>query len=390
MRAFLVWLVRGCADIFTTITLALHDLLPKRKITIEKNKVLVNCAERLGDAIATMPILFAIEKKYDVTVITTAYNDEVLRPFFKTEIFEKSVRQGTLDKFLDNVLKDAAAFTILCGWYLESRLANKNYEYDVFFNRSAGTEPWHYALSRSRYVVGFKRYWAALFDSIVEPLDLAPLGIDVKSDSEYISRTIRRIDEFVGDAAIPRVREPYLLVNVGCKAQRNLPEEAWLVILDKLARFGESEGIRIVVMDNRENDTIAKLMPRTTPRKNLIFIQNGLSLWQGYKMAKRALVYLGMDIGPSHLLQLPTNAALIFTSGDHRTWRPYAMNWRKTMERAGNTLEEGTIEGLRKAVFYKETPCRPHGEGRCEKCCGLDPIFVVDGMVRLVHSLNES
>jgi hypothetical protein len=372
----------------------IYAILPKRELHITKRKILVSCAGRLGDTVRIIPAMLTASQQYDITMITTPDNDEVVRPFFRTVLVRTKIRQTTLDNVFGKAITDISAFARLCGWWFESRLSGKDYEYDAFFVLSDQTETWGYALPRSRYVMGHRRYWVSLFDRVVGAggREFAPLGLDIDENSDACMQlVIKRMHETVVNVVIPKVKEPYVVVNVGCKPYRNLGLETWAKILDSLGRYAEREGVLIVLMDNRENDTLEKLLPLMKRQSCFRIMRETLSLWQGYKMTENALLYVGMDIGPSHLFQVPTNAVMIFTTGDHKVWRSPAAGWKGAAEANGNIFEEGTSAGFIKAVMYKESPCRPHEEAvRCPNCTGLDADFAADTIKKILKEALDA
>jgi len=50
-------------------------------------KILINKCDRFGDAVVTLPLLFELQKYYDITVLTSERNDEFLKRFVRTRKF---------------------------------------------------------------------------------------------------------------------------------------------------------------------------------------------------------------------------------------------------------------------------------------------------------------
>jgi ADP-heptose:LPS heptosyltransferase len=382
--------LRGIFRVVDASAVFLNGLLPKRPIKLEKRRVLINCSARLGDALHFLPELFALQEKLDITIITSEYNDEALRHFFKTIPFRSKLRQNLLDGLLEKVILDSFRILKSGWWYIDSRLSKKEREYDVFFCLTDDLKTLDYALPRSRYVVGLKRYYSLFFDRMTYLDVFSTIGVKIKRDDTYLERALGKIWRVAEPMSVPEIKRPYLLVNVGCKKGRSISGSAWIKILGGLEEFGEEQGITIAVMDNREGDTIARLEP-SLKGKNIRLIKEALSLWQGYKLAKGALLYVGMDIGPGHLLQMPTNSVTIFTVGDYRIWKPFALGWHRIAADNGNVAEEGGVGGFVKAVLYHESSCRPCSEVGCETglCLAITPEFILGQIERIVLEIKK-
>lgn len=389
LRVMVVKFLRKIVSLANDLAAIIHGLLPKRQITLNKKKILLNCSARIGDVIFFMPELFAAQEKIDLTIITSKYNDVVLKPFFKTTPIETRLRQDIFDILHKKVIGDIFAMLKIFAWYLTSRLSTKDREYDVFFCLTDDLSTLDFALEKSKYVIGWKKYYAFLFDKLIDREPFKAIEIDVKTDSRNLLYAIKKIDETVEHLGIPKIKKPYMLVNVGCKKSRNLSPEVWVDILSNLSNRRE-DGIEIVVMDNREKDMVGELMKKLK-KEEFIFMTEELSLWQSYKLAKNAILYIGMDAGPSHLMQMPTNAILIFTVGD-LGWRPFALEWKRTLERGGNIVEEGKVAGFRKAILYHESRCRPCSDLGCETglCFALNPTFAAGQIKRIAMECAET
>ena len=62
-------------------------LYQNRRIDPAKvRRVLVNRSDRLGDAVISLPFLLELQKRFEVTVLTSAYNNTLFKPFLTTHI----------------------------------------------------------------------------------------------------------------------------------------------------------------------------------------------------------------------------------------------------------------------------------------------------------------
>ena len=362
----------------------LNSLLPKREVVLKNKKILVNRSARLGDALYFLPEFFAAQEKLDVTVMTSEYNDEAFRHFFKTIPSKRKPRQDMLDGLVKKVFEDSFHIMQTCWWFINSHLSDKEREYDVFICTTDDLTTLDYALPRSRYVVGTKKYYSLFFDRLIDTDIFSAVGLKIERDYTYFKRTVDRIDSFVESIQIPKIKHPYLLINIGCKKGRNISDDSWIQILDKLERFGKKEGMEIAVMDNRDRETLSRLEAKLVG-KQIHVINEPLTLWQGYKLAKGSLLYVGMDIGPSHLLQMPTNSIMIYTVGNYRNWRQFAFGWHKEVSENGNVMEVGEIGQLSKAILYHESSCRPCIDEECEtgQCMAISSDFIATQIEKL-------
>src|SRR3990167_3468402 len=65
-------------------------LLMKRHISYNPAKIktiLIKRTDRIGDAVISLPLLLELSKRFKVTVITSRYNDFLLKEFLETKIF---------------------------------------------------------------------------------------------------------------------------------------------------------------------------------------------------------------------------------------------------------------------------------------------------------------
>ena len=74
---------------FIVLILFFIGLIFKRKRYINPKKIrtiLINRTDRIGDTVITLPLLLELNKFFDITVLTSEYNDSILNKFFKTKI----------------------------------------------------------------------------------------------------------------------------------------------------------------------------------------------------------------------------------------------------------------------------------------------------------------
>lgn len=63
--------------------------------------ILVNRSDRIGNAVVSLPFLLELNKRFDLTVLTSQYNDFILNPFLKTKVVtDKPVKLGEVLRYL--------------------------------------------------------------------------------------------------------------------------------------------------------------------------------------------------------------------------------------------------------------------------------------------------
>ena len=169
----------------------------------------------------------------------------------------------------------------------------------------------------------------------------------------------------------------YILVNIGGKANRNLTQGQWVYIINELSLL-----TNIIVIDNLGQPNITILKKNATFNSKVIFIEQNHSLLELFDLSRKSQLYIGIDGGATHLLQIPVNSLIIFTMGNHYVWRPYSHSPYQKYIYPGLCWEETiTSKGLKKFIAYHEVPCRPCLEIGCnqQKCINdFDQICLVD------------
>jgi len=148
---------------------------------------------------------------------------------------------------------------------------------------------------------------------------------------------------------------PFGVVFIGGEPKRNLTINQWKILIERLA-----EDINIVVIDDPKNIILPKIRD-VVRNKNVYFIKNRYNLFELLSLTKKARFFIGMDGGGSHILSLPTNAMMIFTSEMRNPFRPHSNNSYKTilLRNNFNIEETKTSTDLIKAIAFKSLPCRP-------------------------------
>ncbi|MFH1898809.1 MAG: hypothetical protein ABH886_11380 [Candidatus Desantisbacteria bacterium] len=160
------------------------------------------------------------------------------------------------------------------------------------------------------------------------------------------------------------------------------------MLIEKLA-----EKINIVVIDDPKNLMLPQIKA-VVKNKGVYFIKNRYNLFELLALTKKARFFIGMDGGGTHILSLPANTLMIFSSEMKNPFRPHSNNSYKIIRSRNNfNIEETkTSKDLIKAIAYKSLPCRPcFVKFECKKreCIeGIDVELIADYMIEQVYMNN--
>jgi len=323
-------------------------------------KILINKCDRFGDAVVTLPLLFELQKYYDITVLTSERNDEFLKRFVRTRKFIDDPRsfldvlmmlfknfgifgrkKGKVvpeyDLYLDlNGIKELDVFRRVWGENLCLR--------HVSFNMG----PWNLLLDYSHpdYSVLFSH--KHILESYRE-LIRAALGRDIPIRDYYDLRNYAVIP-----AELPK--GDFIIINIAGYEKFRGPSLAFFAELIKQC----SSHITCFILDELGRPHLAALKEKLCHVLNVYLPERDFSVWELLGLVSRAKFYIGADLGVSHLMQSQTNAILFF--GDQRAivWRPYSQaQYEKRVLSGGFVIEQMiNSEGLLKVVIYSQGNCR--------------------------------
>jgi|GEM_PF-1947056 len=349
--------------IFSRANLLLGLLLRKRKKIDPKEikSVLVNRSDRLGDAIVSLPFLLELGKRFEVTVLTSEYNDVILKEFLRTEVFLKSppsfwdsIRRmlGAPFRFLRLKKTGAASQYDL---YLDlvgargqdtfSKVKEKNLcRYYAGFNLGAGNLSLDYAASQNPALFSP----ANLVDSCRRLLrESLQLDLDVPDYIDLTSK-IEAPSDF-------NPSPPYILVNIaGYNKFRGPSAKTYARIVNEIDFPGT-----FVIMDDRQCPDIPAFK-KFVEKENLHYLEGEYTLWRLLSIAHSSSLYIGSDSGISQFLGQVTHCVVFFATGEHRVWRPYSRN-PYTKRIVDDLVVEETRNSANyfKKIIYAPVWCRP-------------------------------
>ncbi|MFH0738733.1 MAG: hypothetical protein V2A59_02600 [Candidatus Omnitrophota bacterium] len=366
----------------------------KRRINPDLVKtILINRTDRIGDAVVSIPFLLELNKRFKITVLTSQYNDLVLKGIVNTQVFT--------DTPLPLTKAIARAFGLIFSF---SPAIKKNNEpkYDLYLEligiSAIDTFLKIKAQNLSRYYAGFNLGpWNLLLDysmtqnpvlfskkNILDSYRLLlkdSLGLDIK-----INDTIN-LDQYLKKPADFNLEPAYLLLNIsGGDKFRGPRLENYAAILNKLEFPGP-----IVVMDELSRPNLEEFK-KHTKRENLYYLERDYSIWELAYIARNSLFYIGSDSGITQLLSSLTNCIIFFAAGSTYAWRPYSKNAYTLKESSGVIIEESKNSvGLTKKVLYWPIWCRPCFDIGCSgSYCikGLDKISVFKEINNTLRALT--
>ncbi|MBI4752908.1 hypothetical protein HY793_00845 [Candidatus Desantisbacteria bacterium] len=368
---------------------------------IKIKKILVNRSDRIGDAILTLPFLLELKKQgYEITVMTSTYNDFILKRFFPTIPMDHPIipQESKPNLLWEECIQRITNILQLISSHLSK---DTKPEFDIFLDLMPGEkspEGIYYAYKNrlAKYYVGCNKGLLNIFQdyslkkTLIELSDIdiiqyyekllddglgikinTPDYIDLESFKEYQQKGFN-------------VKFPFGIVFVGGESKRGLLIEQWQILIERLA-----ENINIVVIDDPKNLMLPRLK-EVVKNKGVYFIKNRYNLFELLTLTKKARFFIGMDGGGTHVLSIPTNTLIIFTQEMSHPFRPHSNNSYKIIRSrdAFNIEETRTTKGLIKAIAYKSLPCRPcfvRFECKERKCIeGIAVELIADYMVEQI------
>ncbi|MEK7812255.1 MAG: hypothetical protein AAB296_00715 [Candidatus Desantisbacteria bacterium] len=365
---------------------------------IKIKKILVNRSDRIGDAIITLPFLLELKNQgYDVTVMTSTYNDFILNRFFPTIPIDHSVlsQESKPNLLWEECIQRMKDILQLIG---RNESKDKKPEFDVFLDLMLGEkspEGIYYAYKNklSKYYIGCNKGPINIFQdyslkkTLIELQELDIIQYYEKLLDDGLCIRIKTPD-YIDIEPFEKYQQkgfnfrfPFGVIFIGGEPKRNLAVEQWKILIERLA-----EDINIVVIDDPKNLMLPEIK-KIVKAKNVYFIKNRYNIFELLTLTKKARFFIGIDGGGTHILSLPSNMLMIITSEMKNPFRPHSNNSYKTILSTNdfNIEETRTSAGLIKAVAYKSLPCRPcFVKFECKKreCIeGIDVELIADYMM---------
>lgn len=359
------FLVKVLAKIIQIIGLIYR---PRKRI-IGIKTILVNKADRIGDAIVALPFLLELKKYFQLTILTTKSNDFVFRDFFITNIILEKPR------YIYDELK-----AILKTFLLLFQKTDKNVpQYDLYLDLN-GIREIDLLLemkkeNKCKYYAGLNSGPFNIF------LDYAYKNNSMLFAKHHILETFMEIAHecFQLDIEVPdfidlssKMKQPeglelnslFVLVNISRSNNFKGPlVEFYAEIVKDLSL---SKDINFFIMDDPGQPNMRTFRNLIGDDKRVSYLNMDLSLWELLFIASKSMLYIGSDSGATNFLNLYTNAIIFYGSGLPIPFKPYSKNPYIKKEKNGLIVEETrTSKGFIKKVIYKPLWCRPCFEIGC-------------------------
>ncbi len=339
-------------------------LIVRKKRTIaskEIRSILINRTDRLGDAVISLPFLMELSKRFEITVLTSGYNDFILRDFLKTRVFIEEP-----PTFFKDVM-------MILGHSVHFRTPGKKTsapEYDLYLGLT-GIRGLNIFLKAKKQ--NLCRYYA---DFNLGPwnllLDYAAPGNPVLFAKTHILDSYRQslkkslnlnldVPDYVdfGSRAIKpknlNIEEPYILVNIlGFNRFRGPTPGMFAEILNQIGFAGT-----IVVMDELGQPNLEEFKKHIR-KSEIIYLEEDYTAWELLYLSRHSLLYIGSDSGITQFLEKATNSLIFFGNGSFLAWGPYSKNDYQRKKAGGLVIGEArNSAGLVKKIIYRPVWCRP-------------------------------
>ena len=339
---------------------------------VKIRKVAVFRADRIGDAFVCMPLFLEMNKRYELSVASSPYNDFIFKKAGLNTVVHDNPAFYREDSFVEFVRGIFLFNTVFPFRLLWGRLKGNIPQYDLFLlqdlspirqdfiveaDKSARflASPFlgHFVLPFMNVLL-FRRY--LITDSKPSPIAQYYQGIRYFDPGfSFVPRAdaLNFLAEEAGDGFdLPKGK--FVVFHVGGKADRLLHDAC---VVD----FLNHADVPIVVIDDESKETIHRLKG-AVKNKNVSWVLTGHSLFEYLSLVldDRCAGYIGYDGGHSHLLSLPKSSVTVYTMGEHEKWRTYTGKpYEKIELRDGISLEHSPLDDTGKAILHRDLSCNP-------------------------------
>ena len=348
----------------------MESFKPPRKGEIRN--VAVFRADRIGDAFVCLPLFLEMNKRYELSVFSSPYNDFILRKAgLKTEVYDNPAfyKEDSFAEFVRGLFFFNTTFPFRLLW---GRLKSGTPRYDLFLLQDLSP-------IRRDFIVDAEPSARLLASPFLGPFVLPFANLllfrrylitDPKpSPIAQYYQAVRYFDP--GFSFVPRTdalnflaengketfRLPvgkFFLFHVGGKPNRLLQDRCVVDFLNQV-------DVSVVVIDDESKATLQRLKKQVKNSKvSWVLSDHSLFEYLSLVLDDRCVGYIGYDGGHSHLLSLPKSSVTLYTMGEHEKWRTYTGNpYRKIGLREGISLEYSPLGDTTKAVLYRDLACSP-------------------------------
>lgn len=308
-------------------------IFKKRKTqTFKKNDLLVfNRTDRIGDAILSLPFFLSLkEKQINFIVLTSKYNDWVLKPFIKTKI----LTNFNLDESSGKILCLLRRYLSIIN-FKKNKIDSKKFyidlkgEYDLpkDFNDyyKIHLKNWYLNLKFSNYIINDTYTYLSKKNLIDKYVDLIEEVFKIKLNVEELPNLLlNKIKEIKTLNLKKYISKNYILILCSNKEFKNFTIDNWIFFLNNINYTG-----KILIVDDFKKEIIKQLKRKMIYLKNkdkLIFVEEEFDLWELSNLSYNSKYLIGLDGGAFNFLQFFTNSIEFIFYSNPLVWRSFSLN----------------------------------------------------------------
>lgn len=352
------------ANIFISILVKNDGKRLKEEVRTKKiRKVLINRADRIGDAVVSLGIIRALSGVFeDVTVLASARNSFVFADESNLKILVSNDKELTEKK---GIFENILYFFGKTLSHLQRKKNQLESDYDLIIDLSGN--PAVGDIYSAKYMVGPNRGLLSIAYASFYKTTFAASGMELGKTYKDMIRDCLGLNLRIEEdypKGFSKDKKKKIMIFVGNVPERNIGYVMWKGIISTASHFAEC-----VVADDPDQLVMKKLAQdeeiASDGRVRLIKGKRGLD--ELSSMSNESKLFIGIDGGAEHYLERFTNSLVIFTCGVPVQWRPYSSRpyERKVLEK-GYVYEETTNSaGLMKMVLYRGINRKPCYELLC-------------------------
>jgi|GEM_PF-2614485 len=339
---------------------------------VEIRKVAAFRADRIGDAFVCLPLFLEMNKRYELSVFSSPYNDFILKKAgLNTVIYDNPAfyREDSFAEFVRGIFLFNTVFPFRLLW---GRLKGGTHKYDLLLLQDLSPIRRNLILEADRNarllaspflghfvfpfmnVLLFRRYLVT--DPGPSPIAQYYQGIRAFDPAfSFVPRADALnflADEGYGAFDLPQGE--FVVFHVGGKEDR-------LLLDGCIVDFLNHSDVPIVVIDDASKATLNRIKREVKNEKvSWVLTDHSLFEYLSVVLDDRCRGYIGYDGGHSHLLSLPKSSVTLYTMGEHTKWRTYTGSpYTKKELGEGISMECSPLQDTTKAILHRDLACNP-------------------------------
>ena len=283
--------------------------------------LLITRQDNLGDALISLPFFESLRKNFDITILSSSYNNFIISPFFRTFIFDDHLKNN----FSKDSYKNLGSYDVFIELIGKSKILKiAKYLKDKY--------------NLYRYIIGFKLPISAFLADYAYPFSFSynhqniletyykecekALGVSLERKDSFDFSKLKK--EYGINRDLNKLSKNKLLFFIGVKKFRNLDSKLW----EKFFSYFIKNKISFGIIDSKVDkvfDTFSKEFKALKDKAYFYYSIKSLDdLFKTYFSIKEAKLLVGIDSGPMHLFSYGINTLTIFTvAANFNIWPPY-------------------------------------------------------------------